>query len=170
MQTVIGFLKSDSQSLDLSARLQAIDCGDKKIRYFTRAADVHTFLDSKAFADCNMYRCLVAGALIGLAFFTPAGAMESLIGCFVFDCGPLTWLFGLGGISLIGAGYGTALACIFSFNRFERDTHLYAEGVGWGGEMVAVETISSEAANRVAQVLSQAHFRRTKILHNTPVQ
>ena len=169
MKTVVGLSKSEGQSPNLANELQAVGCNDNKIRFFTRAAEVHSFLDGKAFADCHMCRCLVMGALIGLAFFTPVGLMASLMGCYIFGCGPLIWLFGLGGISLIGAGYGAGFACFFSADRFERDTHLYAEGVGWGRQMIAIEAISSEVAERAAQVLRQANFKGIKILNNTPV-
>jgi hypothetical protein len=169
MKTVIGLSKSEGRSPDLAAELQAAGFSNNRIKLFSRAAEVHSFLDGKAFADCHMCRCLVTGALIGLAFFTPVGLMASLMGCYIFGCGSLIWLFGLGGISLIGAGYGAAFACFFSADRFERDTHLYAEGVGWGRQMIAIEAISSEAADRVARVLRQANFKGIKILNNTPV-
>ena len=166
MSTVIGLLKEDGQLTDLTGKLEAAGCTLDQIKILTRSGQVHGLLDEYARAKCQMARCVNMGVLIGLAIFMPIGFTTSVIGCQVFGCSSLIWLFGLGGLSLLGAGFGAIFGCFFGADRFERNTHVYTEGVGWGNKLVAVTADTPEIEARTAQIMQQADAIAIRILHN----
>jgi hypothetical protein len=164
MSTVIGLLKEEKQLSSLTERLQAAGCTLDRIRILTQPGEVHALLDETAMAKCEMPKCVGLGALAGMAIFLPVGVISSLIGCFVFGCSPLIWLVALGGFSLIGALSGAAFGCFFSGDRYERHTHLYTEGVGWGNKLMAVTTDTRETEARTAQILQEEDAIAVKII------
>ena len=166
MSTVIGLLKAGRSLPDLTAKLEAAGCALDQIKILSQPVEVHTLLDKKALAKCELSKCLVIGAAVGLAFFMPIGFIGSLLGCLVFQCSPLIWLSALGGLSLIGALAGAAGGCFFGADRFERNTHIYTEGVGWGNKLVVVTVDTPDSEARLAGLLQQERALAVKILHD----
>lgn len=166
MSTVIGLLKEDKQLTNLTGKLEAAGCALDQIKILTRSGQVHALLDEKARTRCQMGRCVSMGILIGLAIFIPIGFTTSLIGCRVFGCSPLIWLFGLGGLSFLGAAFGAIFGCFFGADRFEHSTHVYTEGVGWGNKLVAVTADTPEMEARMARIMHQEHAIAIRILQN----
>jgi len=166
MSIVIGLLKKERTLAELTAKLEAAGCALDQIKILTQPGEVHALLDKKARAKCQLAQCMAMGAIIGLAFFVPIGLMGSLVGCMVFQCSPLIWLAALGGLSLIGALVGAAGGCFFGVDRFERHTHIYTEGVGWGNKLVAVTAETPDCQARLARLLHQERALAVKILDN----
>lgn len=164
MSTVIGLLKEDRQLTRVTERLQAAGCALDRIRILTQPGEAHSLLDKQAVAKCQMSRCVGLGALVGLSFFGPIGFISSLVGCTVFGCSPLIWVVAMGGLSLIGALFGAACGCFFGLDRFERDTHVYTEGVGWGNKLVVVTTDTTDTEARTAQILQDEEAIAIKII------
>lgn len=165
MSTVIGLLKEDKQLTNVTGRLQAAGCALDRIRILTQPGEVHSLLDKKAVTKCRMSRYLGLGALVGLAFFVPIGFISSLIGCTVFGCSPLIWVVAMGGLSLIGALFGAAGGCFFGLDRFERATHVYTEGIGWGNKLVVITTDTPAAEADTARILQEEDAIGVKILN-----
>jgi len=167
MSIVIGLLKEDKQLNTLTGRLQAAGCALDRIRVLTQPGAVHTLLDEKALAKCQMFEYAGLGALTGLAFLMPVGFIGSWIGCTVFGCSPSIWLVALGGLSLIGALFGAACGCLFGVDRHERNAHVYTEGVGWGNKLIVVTTDTPDTEARTAQILQEEQAIAVKILDNS---
>ena len=165
MSTVIGLLKEDRQLASVTARLQAAGCALDRIRILTQPGEAHSLLDKKAVAKCQMSRYVGLGVLVGLIFFGPIGFISSLVGCTVFGCSPLIWVVAMGDLSLIGALFGAACGCFFGLDRFERDTHLYTEGIGWGNKLVVVTTDTPTTEARTVQILQEEDAAGVKILN-----
>ncbi len=164
MSTVIGLLKEEQPLIDLTAKLEAAGCALDQIKFLSQPGEVHALLDKKALAKCQISKCMAMGALVGLAFFMPIGLIGSLLGCLVFQCSPLIWLVALGGLSLIGALAGAAGGCFFGADRFERNTHIYTEGVGWGNNLVVITADTPDREARLARLLQQERALAVKIL------
>lgn len=164
MSTVIGLLKEDRQLTTVTGRLQAAGGTLDRIKILTQPGEVHSLLDKQAVAKCRMSRYVGFGALVGLIFFVPIGFISSLIGCTVFGCSPLIWVAAMGGLSLIGALFGAAGGCFFSLDRFERETHLYTEGIGWGNKLVVVTADTPDMEAQTAQILKEEEAIGVKIL------
>ena len=164
MSTVIGLLKEDRRLTTVTEKLLAAGCTLDSIRILGKPGEVHALLDKNAMAKCQMSRCMGLGALTGIAFFIPVGVASSLIGCTVFGCSPLIWLVALGGFLLIGALFGAACGCFFGIDRYERETHLYTESVGWGNKLMVVTTDMAETEARTAQILQEEDAIAVKII------
>jgi hypothetical protein len=91
-----------------------------------------------------------------------------LLGCRYLGCSPLVWLTGLGGVTLIGVGFGTIFGCFFGAANLEDCIHLYAEGVGWGGQVVAIIVESEQAAAQVVDILQREAANGVRLLKNVP--
>jgi hypothetical protein len=163
MSTVVGLIKKEQSLTVLTDRLASAGCGLEQVKVLTNPREVHALLDKNALAKCQMSRCAGTGALLGLMLFAPVGFMAAAAGCMVFGCQPLVWLFTFGGLSFIGGIFGAMFGCFFGGDRFERNEHLYAEGVGWGHKLVVINADTAEAKTSAERVLQQEQAIGVKV-------
>lgn len=166
MSTVIGLLTKDRQLTTVTGQLAAFGCARDQIKVLTHPNQVHALLDKPALAKCGFSKCVGTGALLGMVFFTPAGLAAALVGCLALGCNPLIWLVTLGGLSLIGAGFGAMFGCFFGADRFERAEHVYVEAVGWGHKLVVVTAPTPETEAHARQALQQEQAIAIKTLYD----
>jgi hypothetical protein len=146
MKTVIGLFWHDEEVQNALRQLEGAGFAQEDIS--TPQSVSRQWLAG----DLNhpMARSLGWGAVLGIAIFGPFGLGAALAGRNFLGYDATYVVATLVGFVAIGSLVGALLALWIGVDTLERDTHLYVQGAGLGGNLVTVQTDDEQMEQAIA--------------------
>jgi hypothetical protein len=161
MAAVIGLFRNE---VDVSAAIQKLNQAgfpQESIEIQTNPSLIKGLLGCKATKTVTKYAAW--GALFGIAVYLIFTLVAGWCECTIFGFGRnLAFIIVLAGL-LIGTIIGALMGCLVGVDQYEKDTHLYVQGMRQGGRLIIVQASEADA-KRVQSLLEQERISGVRTL------
>jgi hypothetical protein len=162
MNTIIGlFLYDEGFEYPVVERLKEAGIAGRRISILSNPHAVSRLLGCEP--TCVVSRYAVRGASLGIVIISIFGVVAGWCQCNFLGFGQVYGMVAFLGALLAGVFIGGFLGCILGVAKFEKDSHLYVQGVRMGGKVIAIQA-SEEAAGMVKRILEQENASGVKVL------
>jgi hypothetical protein len=153
MKTIIGLVGSSVDIAQPIHRLQDSGITDDRVSVISQEKAVRKLLGCEP--SCVVMRYAAWGAAIGIAIYGIFAVFAALCQCGLMQYGRA---YGIGtflGGVLAGAFVGVVLGALVGMAEFEKDTHLYVQGVRMGDQVIVVQASETEIETVRAVLLQE---------------
>jgi hypothetical protein len=138
VSTVIGLFPCNQEVSYQLEQLEGAGFTKDNIQVLTNARTVLKLLGCEP--NCVVARCAGWGALFGIALYGVFALVASWCDCFLFQFShPIAFEIILVG-TIFGALIGGFMGGITGMAEYEKDTHLYTQGVRMGNSVLVLQT------------------------------
>jgi len=166
MQSMIGLLSDDSAVHPAVERLQSSGVAQERIHLLSDQASINKLLQCDP--ACMIKNYAFWGAAIGIGTYAIFGLAAALCQCDLMHYGQEYGIGTIVGAILVGAFVGGIIGLFVGVAESEKDSHLYVQGVRFGGRVISVQ-VRDEEVERVRQILTMENVHGLKIIQGAGV-
>jgi hypothetical protein len=161
MNTVIGLLPSNQEICEELKRIEEAGFTNENVRVITKEKSIKKILGCKPNRIVAKYASW--GALLGIATYGIFILVAVWCDCSIYHISQLiAFEIILIGI-IIGASVGGIIGVFSGMAEYEKDTHLYTQGIKFGNKVLLLQTESNNSEQAI-EMLSQIGCLGVRIL------
>lgn len=161
MKSIIGLLDNEAAVHPTVERLKEAGIDEERIAILANSKTINRILDVDPMRVIQKHALWGTG--IGVATYAVCGLLAAFCECRLMNYGQIYGIFAFLGAVLAGTIIGGFLGIAVGAGEAEKDTHLYIQGVSFGGKVIAVQVAEAEA-ERVQDVLTKENVLGLKML------
>jgi hypothetical protein len=161
MKSIIGLLDNKAAVHSTVERLKEAGIFEDRIDILVNTKTINRILGVDPMRVIQKYAFWGAG--IGVATYAVCGLLAAFCECRLMHYGQGYGIFAFLGAVLAGTIIGGFLGIAAGAGEAEEDTHLYIQGVSFGGKVIAVQVADAEA-ERVQDILTKENTLGLKVL------
>lgn len=152
MKSIVGLLNNQTKVEPAVEHLELSGISAERIHTLSTPAKIKKALGCDS--SCLIRNYTIWGASLGIGVYAVFGVLAALCQCNIMHFGQEYAVFTIIGALLAGGLVGGVIGLVAGAAEYEKDTHLYIQGVRFGGKLISVE-VQEDEVESVKGILSE---------------
>jgi hypothetical protein len=166
MNPIIGLCERETAVSPTVERLKSAGIPAERIQVLSNAKTITSMLGINPIDTIKKY--MIWGVAIGVGGYAIFGLLAAHCECQMMQYGQAYGIFALLGAIFAGTFLGGFLGFVVGAGEAETETHLYTQGVAYGGKVISVQAPEAEIEH-VQDILAEENVLGIRVLQTAGV-